>query len=166
MAAADYTRKVDADAVRWDRVDGLGLTGSAMTTMPPLAEPAGPPPSLEYRFWLARGGRADVVVTVSPTQAFVPGRGLRYAIAVDDQPRQTVDTIADRGRAAWERSVADACRRCTTGLGTLAAGYHTLRLTMVDPAIVVQHLTVDLGGLRTSYLGPPESFHCQTRGTP
>ena len=168
MAAADYAAKVDAGPVRWERVDGLGLTGSAMTTMPPLAEPpAGvSPPWLAYRFWLARGGRADVTVTVSPTQAFTPGRGLRYAVALDDQPAQTVDTIADRGRAAWERSVADACRRCTTDHGTLAAGYHTLRLSMVDPALVVQKIVVDLGGLRPSYLGPPESYHRQPQRSP
>jgi hypothetical protein len=30
---------------------------------------------------------------------------------------------------------------------------------MVDPGVALQRVLVDAGGLRPSYLGPPESFH-------
>ena len=164
IEAAHYSRKLDTPAAHWQAIDDLGLTGSAVTLFPQTVEsvlPVGPTsaaPQLEFRIWLTDAGNATVTTIVSPTQEFVPGRGLRYAIGFDGQPLQVIDTLADHSHAAWARSVIDGVRRCSSAHTLVTPGYHTLKIAMVDPGLVLQKIIIDLGGLRPSALGPPESF--------
>jgi hypothetical protein len=66
---------------------------------------------------------------------------------------------AQNRNAAWEKSVGDNAHYGKSKHAALTPGYHTLKVWMVDPAVVIQKFVVDLGGLRPSYLGPPESLH-------
>ncbi|MGK5693947.1 hypothetical protein ACSNOJ_13765 [Streptomyces sp. URMC 128] len=38
-------------------------------------------------------------------------------------------------------------------------GEHVLRLFMTDPAIAVDQIVIDTGGVPASYLAPPQSYH-------
>ncbi len=106
----------------------------------------------------------QVATITSPTLNFVPGRGLRLAVSFDDEPPQVVTLVpadykAQNGNRDWEKVVGDNAR-CVRSTHTLAtAGSHTLKLWMVDPGVVLQKIVVDCGGVKPSYLGPPESFH-------
>lgn len=64
---------------------------------------------------------------------------------------------ADTSLAAWERQVADGVTVQTSEHAISGAGYHVLRYWALDPGLVLQRLVVDAGGVRESYLGPPES---------
>jgi hypothetical protein len=96
---------------------------------------------------------------IAPTQAFVPGRGLRFAISLDDQTPQIIDSLADNTQRDWQISVINSIREVKIPMTFDSPGYHTLKFWMVDPAIVLEKIVVNLGGVRPSFLGPPESYH-------
>jgi len=161
MEAAHYTMKTDAGAVHWEEIKDLGRTLSSMTILPCAAASVTPPresPSLEYRMYLFDPHTVQVHTIVAPTLNFVPGRGLRFAIAFDDQPPQVIDALAQNSLKDWEESVKDNVRTVTSAHSVAGLGYHILRYWMVDPGVVLEKIIVDLGGLKPSYLGPPESF--------
>jgi hypothetical protein len=79
-------------------------------------------------------------------------------MAFDDQPPMVVDALESNTNRDWETSVKDAVRTVKATLPVAGAGQHTLKIWMVDPGVVLQRIIVDLGGLRPSYLGPPESY--------
>lgn len=169
MEAGHFTRKVDAPPARWEQIDGLGNTRSAMTIFPVTAPSVVPPagsPCLEYKMYLFDSGRVQVTAILSPTLNFVAGRGLRFAVSFDDQLPQILTAVpADYsvgggdGNRDWERTVSDNVRKVTASLELSHPGEHTLKVWMVDPGVVLQKIVVDCGGVKPSYLGPPESFH-------
>jgi len=162
MEAVHFTGRTAAAGAHWDKVDDYGRTLSSMAVFPFTAPSVLPPagaPCLEYRMYLFDTGKATVDAIIAPTQNFVPGRGLRFAIAFDDQPPQVIDTLAQNTQRDWETSVKDSVRNILSTHTIAESGYHTLKFWMVDPGVVLQKLVVNLGGVKPSYLGPPESFH-------
>jgi glycosyl hydrolase family 115 (putative glucuronidase)/glycosyl hydrolase family 115 len=160
IEAEHFTRKTDSGPVRWEEIEDYGRTLSAMTVFPVTAASATPPqsPHLEYEMYLFDPGKVEVEAILSPTLNFVPGRGLRYAISFDDQPPQTVDALTQNSQRDWETTVKDSVRIAKSSHMLSGTGYHTLKIWMVDPALVLEKLVVNLGGVKPSYLGPQESY--------
>ena len=161
IEAEHYTKKTDAGAVRWERIEDYGRSLSAMEVFPVTAKSVTPPqdsPCLEYQMYLFDPGTVEVEAIIGPTLDFVPGRGLRYAISFDGQPPQIVDALARNSQSDWEESVKDSVRKVKSTHMLANPGYHTLKFWMVDPGVVLEKLVVNLGGVRPSYLGPPESY--------
>ncbi len=162
IEAEHYTKKTDAGQASWQKIADYGRTLSSMSIFPVTAKSVTLPtdsPCLEYQMYLFHPGKLEVEAILAPTLNFVPGRGLRYAISFDDQPPQIIDALANNTQQDWARSVEDSVRKVKSNHAVEGVGYHTLKVWMVDPGIVLQKLVVDLGGVKPSYLGPPESFH-------
>jgi hypothetical protein len=163
-----YTMSSDAGSNRWVKIPDYGRTLSGMRTTQPVDAPSATPgkdsPCLEYQMYLFSTGAVQVVTITSPTLNFVPGRGLRFAVSFDDETPQVVTLVpadykAQNGNRDWEKVVGDNARYARSTHTLAKPGYHTLKYWMVDPGVVLQKVVVDLGGVKPSYLGPPESFH-------
>jgi hypothetical protein len=162
IEAEHYSKTAAAGGARWEKIPDFGRTLSAMSVFPvdsASKEPGAASPSLEYRMYLFHAGKADVNAILGPTQNFVPGRGLRFAMAFDDQPPQIIDTLEHNTQRDWEETVKDSVRYVKSSFTLAQPGYHTLKIWMIDPGIVIEKLVVDLGGVKPSYLSPPESYH-------
>jgi hypothetical protein len=167
MEAEHYLKKSDAGTNRWIKIDDYGHTLSAMRATANVdassAIPGKDSPCLEYQMYLFSTGKFDITATLSPTLNFIPDRSLKYAISIDDEAPQIVTAVPENYNAQnrntdWEKSVRDNARFCTTNHTITIPGYHTLKIWMIDPGIVLQKIVVNTGGLKPSYLGPPESY--------
>ena len=167
IEAEHFTRALSAAPVSWERIPDLGRTLSAMTVMPVTAAsqtPGGMSARLEYQITVFDSGAVQVHTYLSPTLNF-SGRpeGQRFAVSFDDEAPQTVNMAADSSERAWGQRVSDNIAVLTTRHQLARPGVHTLKFWMVDPGVVLQKLVVDFGGVKPSYLGPPESFHRASR---
>jgi hypothetical protein len=168
LAAAHYTKQDNMGKDKWIKVQHYGRTQSGMKSVSPLNAPTVVPgknaPCLEYRMYLFDSGKVNVNGIFGSTMNFSPKRGVRYAISIDNQKPKTVTLVpknynSGNGNHKWEKSVMDNAHYSKTSWMIQKPGTHTLKIWMVDPDVVLEKLVVDLGGVRKSYLGPPESFH-------
>jgi len=162
MDADHYARAIAAPPLSWQRINDIGRSGAGVTAMPVTAasqKPGGIAPHLEYRVFVFDSGSVQVRAYLSPTLNF-SGRpeGLRYAVSFDDEAPQIVSMSADSSLKAWEQSVSDNVTISTSRHQLAKAGEHVLKFWLVDPGVVLQKLVIDAGGVRPSYLGPPESY--------
>jgi hypothetical protein len=167
IEAEHFTKNISAPEARWMKIEDYGHTLSAMRATAPADYPPATPgknsPCLEYQIYLFSTGTFDVTTIFAPTLNFIRGRGLHYAISFDDHPPQIVTLVpedydARNGNTDWEKTVSDNARLSKSSHTIQSPGYHTLKIWLVDPGLVLQKIILNTGGLRPSYLGPPESY--------
>jgi hypothetical protein len=139
---------------------GFGETRSAMTVFPVTAPSStSSAANLQYNAYLYDSGSFTLETILAPTLNFVPGRGLRFAVSVDDGPRTIVDALEHNAQSDWAQAVSDGVKKVSIPITIAAPGYHTLKVWMVDPGVVLERIVLYHGRILPSYLGPPESFH-------
>lgn len=167
IEAEHYSRISNpSSSVSYTTIPDYGRTLSAVSLFPATAPSltTSTAPTLEYDFYsftnLTSSKPANITLILGTGLNANPQRPLKYAIGIDDQAPQTVKYITDQTGGnlpvGWGDAVASAAWKSTTN-ATFAPGAHTLKIWALEPAVVLQKIVVDLGGVRPSYLGPPES---------
>ncbi|OJT11184.1 hypothetical protein TRAPUB_12291 [Trametes pubescens] len=172
IEAAHAARNTSVEGLTWTEIPGLGRTLSGVTPWPrggnELNFTAGSGPSIEYDFYLfdtyKQGGNVTITTLVSPSlNGLGDDRPLGLALQVDDGTPQTSYFVpaATPGSlpAAWagmDGWVAKSIIEVPM-VFPVQPGAHTLKLWMIEPTVVVQKIIIDTGGVKPSYLGPPES---------
>ena len=169
ILAEHFSSQTDKPGAAWRVIPGLGRTGDAVAVFPTtapsveLARAATAAPVLQYDFYLSHARNATIHYSLIPTQPFAYGTGLRFAMAMDNDAPRLVTITAGVGAevgssSAWEENVLANTTTAMSPPTFAIAGAHTLRIYMVDPGVVLEKIVIDLGGLRPSYLGPPETL--------
>ncbi len=160
IEAPNFSRSVAGSDVSWKTLPGFGRTLGGVTPLPVTAEAqtiGTDTPRLEYDLYLFSSGDLTVELHVAPSLDFQPAEPLRVAVSFDDDPPQTIALDTWASQETWARAVADGMRRMTSQHRIESPGHHVLKLWMVTPGVVVERIVLDAGGVRPSYLGPPES---------
>lgn len=151
---------------RWEEIPFYGRTHSGMSVYPVenYHLPAESRPSIRYDFWTTSSTDCDLIFHIGPTNNYVLGSRLAFAIQIDDQEVVEIEPIpeAPHGElsADWEDIVAKEIREVKLKVKLGKEGSHTLRVFGITPGIVLERVMIDLGGIAErgySYLGPVES---------
>ncbi|MGV3539473.1 MAG: glycosyl hydrolase 115 family protein, partial [Rufibacter sp.] len=162
LEAEHFTKAVEGKGMAWKVIPNLGRTLSGVTTFPvtaPAQSPGGTSAHMEYNMHLFNPGEVKVQVHLSPTLNFHNSQGLRYAISFDDQPPQIINIHTNTSEREWEKNVANNINLTISKHQLEKPGEHVLKFWAIDAGVALQKIVIDTGGLKESYLGPPESFY-------
>lgn len=163
IEAANFARKQGNNVANIVVVPGMGKTESALIMKPSAIKPQTDTKNgvyVEYDIDVKTPGKAKVTLMLSPSLNFNGNRGLRYAISVDGGKEQVVNINKDyneKQEYKWHHWQRERINKTTTEFNIDNAGLHTVRVRFIDPGVVVQKILVDMGGLKPSFLGAPQS---------
>ncbi len=127
IEAADTSSRTTDGATHWEELPGFGETRSAMTVFPvTAASNLNSTAGLKYHIYLSDEGDFTLHAVLAPTLNFVPGRGLRFAVSIDNGPRIVVDALEHNSDKDWEEAVSDGVKKVSVPLSIADSGYHTL----------------------------------------
>ncbi len=163
IEAAHYSNKRDAANIKWKLIPNIGKDGDGITTFPVTASTQrinANTPHLEYDFYAYDTGAFKLNAYFSPTLNFHnDSTGLQYAVSVDnEQPKIISINKDDHDTKTWSEWVANNINVKTTNHSVNKEGKHTIKYWMISPAVILQKIVVDFGGLKPSYLSPQETI--------
>lgn len=163
IEAAHFTKANSSKISSWKVLPDHGRTGDAVTTFPVTAMPQQPSsgtPNLEYEIYTSSKDSFTINAYCSPTLNFHGTKnGLQYAISVDNEAPQIISINKEDKNSIsgiWNKWVGESIIIKTSKHKINKPGKHIIKYWMVTSGVVLQKLVLDFGGMKPSYLGPPE----------
>jgi hypothetical protein len=161
IAADHYSKAINANGVTWKVLPDLGRTGSSITILPVTATdqtPKAGSAQLQYEIYVYDTGSVKLNAYFSPSLNFHNDEGLKYAISIDnEEPKVISINKDDNNNRTWEQWVANNIIIKTTRHNVTTGAKHVIKYWAVSPGVILQKLVLDFGGMKPSYLGPPET---------
>ena len=166
MEAEHFSQANQKGKAGWKLIQGLGRNGDAMGTYPVTAPPFDPDdlseaPSLSYDFYAETEGDATLHFYCLPSQPINANYQLRFAVSIDGGKPVIVNAVLkksmDENNPEWQTNVLRSATIPSCQINIPGTGKHKLKITMVDPGVIIDKIVMDMGGLKPSYFGPPET---------
>jgi hypothetical protein len=163
IEAEHYTSVTSTSSASYVVIPDYGRTLSGVTLMPVTcpSQTTSSGPKLTYTFYaFTANTKAKLTIYVGSSLNFDPTRPLKYAFSLDGGTPTTVQPVPNTALGStptgWDTAVSN---NAWTGSSTLSVGVgsHSLDLWALEPGLVIEKIVIDLGGVKSSYLGPPES---------
>ncbi|HEY6502526.1 MAG TPA: glycosyl hydrolase 115 family protein [Chitinophagaceae bacterium] len=165
IEASHFSRIVNNSKIQWKILPDHGRTGDAISTFPVTAaeqKPGVNSPHVEYEVYTYSQGDFKINAYFSPTLNFHnTENGLQYAISIDDEAPQVISINKEDKNSIsgiWNKWVSENIIIKTTNHTINKPGKHVVKYWMVNSGVVLQKLVLDFGGIKQSYLGPPETI--------
>lgn len=170
IEAPHFQRKSDGD-VSFEHIPYLGTrTESGSIALRPYKgarteRAAAREAWVEYDFYLYYDTEVWARMYINGALDTDPTLLMEYSLTVDGQQtdanwQRVLGTPAKPGDTppGWAEQVADHVWKPEVRFGRLSGGKHTLRWKTNSPEVYLEKIAIDTrGGLRASYLGPPET---------
>lgn len=129
-------------------IPGLGHSSAALKVNPGNKKSA-----LEYVFNSAKTGEVAVYIALYPNHP-ANGQNKRYAVAIDDEEPQVIETETDVFKENWKINVLRNQSRTISIHQIVKTGKHVLRFYAIDPDIILDQLFIDFKTKRKFYQIP------------
>ena len=164
IEADHFTKAINSNSITWKVLPDLGRTGNAVTTFPvnsPMQTIKAGSPHLQYEVYTYSKDSLKINAYFSPTLNFHGTEdGLQYAISVDDQRPQMISINKEDKNSIsgiWNKWVSENIIIKTSSHKIENPGKHVVKYWMVNSGVVLQKIVLNFGGVKPSYLGPPET---------
>lgn len=166
IEAEHFSKNIELSERKWIKVDDYGATLSGMRATAPANALAALPgvnaPCLEYSCYFFSKDSVQLNLITSPLLNFMPNRDIRIAFSIDNEQPQYISIVPNNYKVHWsnldwKQTVLNQSRSCVAPFLLKESGFHTLKIWMIDPGVVLQKVIINTGGLKSSYLGPKES---------